>query len=863
MTPGNGERLHSDGSRHLPQEGGDQRRSDAPPMDAVQDDTRPSGDGYGAAFQPRPIPSLDELVRSALDLNVQFPSYPPPQLYGRPQGEPQVVSYPSASPRPNQPGTPALGHIRQLAVFHGGDSIQSLEPPDASVHIADHQAPPFAQEPEVQPHTGRASQDAVETAAPAVEVPEAQVVDEQDPLIADEPEAPVVEKPDLLVTEEADSAFAHTPLAADFEGQVAEAVPGQLTAHLSHWDRVESEPSPPEQEDFEVGGAVPDFSEIRDRVAIMLVFYELIRPERLAKAWAYWESLDRKPADTFWRYLATLNGVDQDRIYEIAAEAYAFPTAVINRNEALAFLRDRCGVFTEEAWKRLRGLCLIPVAQESEAGSSRVRWIFATHDPSRPTVVRAIRELGLDAYELRFAPRTAIDPLLAHTRLLRNSYLDQVVREEHVEQLPTAIEPTKTYVDEAAVTAQIAQSSLVNLFEAMLIEAVRWGASDIHIFPAGERRTEIHFRVDGDLVCWRDQDRLPAEAFLAVIKDNVTNVDRFERDAAQDGFMQRTVDDATIRYRVSVVPLSSSNVTMRAESVVVRVLDDRRSVGSLARIITRPEDRDRFDWAMQQPQGMVILTGPTGSGKSTTLVAALQHVASPRLNTITIEDPVEYVIPGVRQLRINNRFGVSEALRYILRHDPDIVMVGEMRDYETADLAIKLANTGHLTFSTLHANDAASVVSRLFKMGVEPFLIAHAINLVVAQRLIRTLCPVCKQVDTHNDALLLRRLGFDDQEIQELSLYGRGSDPDCERCKGTGFHGRTAVVETLVFTESIRRIIAESKHSVDEIQLRKQALEEGMLPLRDAAADMLRKGLTAPRELLRAVTTEYRAAGAR
>jgi Type II secretory pathway, ATPase PulE/Tfp pilus assembly pathway, ATPase PilB len=254
------------------------------------------------------------------------------------------------------------------------------------------------------------------------------------------------------------------------------------------------------------------------------------------------------------------------------------------------------------------------------------------------------------------------------------------------------------------------------------VEAVREGASDIHIYPNSEKEVEIHFRVDGRLNHWHTEDRVHPEALLSVIKDNAMSVDRFESDAAQDGFIQRDVDGTRIRYRVSIMPIASSNQDIDSESVVIRVLDDRKVITDLDKLGLGPRALERFEHAIQQPNGMVILTGPTGSGKSTTLVAALHRVIGPGENVLTIEDPVEYIIEGARQIKLSDKLQLKDALRSILRHDPDTVMVGEMRDKETAELAIKLANTGHLTFSTLHTNDAPSAVSRLYKMDIEPFL---------------------------------------------------------------------------------------------------------------------------------------------
>ena len=341
-----------------------------------------------------------------------------------------------------------------------------------------------------------------------------------------------------------------------------------------------------------------------------------------------------------------------------------------------------------------------------------------------------------------------------------------------------------------------------------------------------------------------------------MVKDNVMNVDRFEREAAQDGFIQRTVDDTIIRFRVSVLPLATASTDIRSESIVIRVLDDRKVILDLKQIGLQKVAYDRFQHAIRQPYGMVILTGPTGSGKTTTLYASLQQVVSPKRNVLTVEDPVEYILPGVRQIKLGHKLGLEMALRSILRHDPDIVMVGEMRDRPTAELAIKLANTGHLTFSTLHTNDAPSAVSRLYKMGVEPFLIAYAINLIVAQRLIRRLCPECKVSVEKPDMILLERLGFDLDRLDELELYTHGLDENCNTCSGQGYKGRRAISETMLFTPEIRRLIVEARETIVEDDLRTLSVEQGMLTLQNSALEVVKEGDTSLEEMMRVVFTE-------
>jgi type IV pilus assembly protein PilB len=346
------------------------------------------------------------------------------------------------------------------------------------------------------------------------------------------------------------------------------------------------------------------------------------------------------------------------------------------------------------------------------------------------------------------------------------------------------------------------------------------------------------------------------EAMLAVAKDRCLAVDRFEREAAQDGYIQREVDNALIRYRVSVLPIASANREVKAESIVIRVLDDRKIFSNLSAIGLLPGALERFEKAVRQPHGMVILTGPTGSGKSTTLVAALHQVISPRRNVLTVEDPVEYIIHGVRQIKLGSRLSLEGALRAILRHDPDVVMVGEMRDRPTAELAIKLANTGHLTFSTLHTNDAVSAISRLYKMGVEPFLIAYAINLIVAQRLIRKLCPECKQIDKDPDMVLLRELGFTDHDIENTTVFKAGEHAKCRTCRGTGYKGRRAISEALYFSREIRHMIVEAGGSIDEDAILGQAVKDGMLTLTASGREVIKLGQTSVEEVIHVVSSE-------
>jgi type IV pilus assembly protein PilB len=386
----------------------------------------------------------------------------------------------------------------------------------------------------------------------------------------------------------------------------------------------------------------------------------------------------------------------------------------------------------------------------------------------------------------------------------------------------------------------------------MLVEAVRKGASDIHIIPKDSKTTEIHFRIDGKLRLWHVQEGIRPEAIAAVVKDRSKNVDRFEREMAQDGFIQRKVDGHMIRYRVSVLPIVGREFQYKFESIVIRVLDDRKVITDLDKLGFQGKAKEFFIKAISKPQGMVIVTGPTGSGKSTTLIAALHYIIKPEINVLTVEDPVEYIIPGARQLKIGPKMNFEQALRAILRHDPDVVMVGEIRDKETAEIAIKLANTGHLTFSTLHTNDAPSAISRLYKMGIETFLIAYAINIIIAQRLIRKLCDKCKRPIEELDPAIPLSLGFTEEEIKNTVFY---EAVGCDQCHG-GYKGRIAIHEALYFTKEIRRLIFKTGKDIDEEAIREQAIKDGMLTLRAAGRERIKQGLTTLEEVAHATTED-------
>lgn len=477
--------------------------------------------------------------------------------------------------------------------------------------------------------------------------------------------------------------------------------------------------------------------------------------------------------------------------------------------------------------------------------------VFAAVDPTSKDIVKVAHAFNTRKYEINYLKKTDYDKAIEILVPPENKFLTDL--QNFKEEISMEILDDSSSIDEEQLNAEINKSALINLIEGALVDGVRRGVSDIHFIPKNGNRTEIHFRQDGKLQLWKTQTNTLPEAVMAVVKDRSKGMDRFEREMAQDGYIQRNIDGRVIRFRVSVLPVVGTEVKHKFESIVIRILDDSKIITDLDKLGLIGYGRKVFEKAIRQPQGMVIMTGPTGSGKSTTLVAALYQVINPTKNVLTVEDPVEYVIEGARQLKIGHKMNFEQAIRSILRHDPDIVLVGEMRDKETAETAIKLANTGHLTFSTLHTNDAPSAVARLFKMGVEPFLIAYAINLIVAQRLLRRLCPICKKKVEEYDEEYFKSLNLDVEEWKQYEIF---EPVGCSKCHNTGYKGRLAIHESLYFTKEIREIIVRSGEEVDEERIRVQAKKDGTLNLRESGLEKVRLGMTSIAEVVAGTTDE-------
>lgn len=591
--------------------------------------------------------------------------------------------------------------------------------------------------------------------------------------------------------------------------------------------------------------------DITDKIGYTLLKKGIIDYETLEKSLNVREGEDKKTRRNLGQILVHDFNVEHDLVFREVANLYAFREIYLNdeaiEKQRVDFIKKLVDTVPESARDLLIQTRMLPLRFDEKQGD---KLIIIAADPTDRNIPVVARNFGVKKYEVCYCRLKDLQGLLEQVVPPENEFLRLLANTE-VGISGTAEEEAE--IDEETLEAEISKSALVNLVEGALLEAVRQDASDIHIVGREGNRTDFLFRLDGDLKLWHAQEKTMPEAIAAVVKDRSKNVDRFEREMSQDGFIQRVIDGHNIRFRVSIMPIVGSEFKYKFESVVIRVLDDRKVITDLNKLGLQGPAKDFFYKAIQKPQGIVILTGPTGSGKSTTLIAALYQVIDPTVNVLTVEEPVEYIIKGARQLKIGPKMNFEQAIRGILRHDPDIVLVGEMRDKATAEIAIKLANTGHLTFSTLHTNDAPSAVARLFKMGIEPFLIAYAINIVVAQRLIRTLCKMCKKPmklnEKETEAYL--KFGFTEEMIKRANFF---EPVGCDKC-AQGWKGRAAIHEALFFTKEIKALIVGAGAEVNENAIREQAIKDGMWTLRRAGMERMMEGSTTFEEVL-ATTTE-------
>jgi type IV pilus assembly protein PilB len=535
--------------------------------------------------------------------------------------------------------------------------------------------------------------------------------------------------------------------------------------------------------------------------------------------------------------------VDRDLIFKYVARHYSFETvdatSTFGDKDRLQFIKKLLQILPSYYYELSVRHKILPY-ELYKNGFNKL--ILVTPDPTHPNVTKVATAYQFKKYQIKYIS------LADWNELWRGLAFDQGIKPPGLDIDEDFAEFTKTEYErelESSLEENVGTGKLVDLIESLLVDGVRTGASDIHVVPRGALRTEFHFRIDGKLTLWSTVADVPAESILSVVKDRAKNLDRFEKFLSQDGFAQRTIDNQIIRFRFSTMPIYGGDLRSKLESVVIRILRGAEVLGDTKSLGMDENDSNIFSKSINKSQGMVILTGPTGSGKSTTQLAGLKMIMDPSLNIITIEDPVEYLIEGCRQVKLNHKLDFEGALRGLLRHDPDIVMVGEMRDKPTAEIAVKLSNTGHLIFSTLHTNDSVSAITRLYNMGIEPFLLAYTINIIVAQRLVRKLCERCKTVDDNVDYDLLTELGYAVDEVKGTKIY---KPVGCIRCV-KGFRGRIGIFEILQMTKDIRQIILKSKDLIDEEAIRTLAIKNGMHTLKKSALNMVKIGITSLSEI--------------
>ena len=568
-------------------------------------------------------------------------------------------------------------------------------------------------------------------------------------------------------------------------------------------------------------------SSLKERLSTALVDKGLLTKERA-------EHLLKEAATNgkeFSKLLIEREGINEETLVGMMAEELGIPALSLAKyrlDPALAQLVPE---------RLARQHLLVPIAQFGQ------RLVIAIADP--------LNVFALD--DLRMVTHQAVDPVLAQESEIRRA-IDQLYRG----QIPVTEEPSTEPGVSSPQTAEplaepepegqlrlsdeTASAPIVKAINLMIVEALQKRASDIHLEPMAEV-LRVRYRIDGQLKEAHLFPKTTQSAILTRLKI-ISGMDITEWRLPQDGRFKVRLDVREVDFRVSVLPVTCGG------KVVLRVLDKGNLSVGLDHLGFLPESIEAFGEVVKRPYGMILVTGPTGSGKSTTLYSILSQLNLPTRHIITIEDPVEYQVEGITQVQVNPEIGLTFAsgLRSTLRQNPDIVMIGEIRDFETADIAMKASLTGHLVLSTLHTNDAASAVTRLVDMGVEPFLVASGVTLIEAQRLVRKLCLKCRKAYEPAPELL-KRLG---RPPKHTATFYRAAG--CRSCQGSGYHGRMGILEVLVVDDRIRELIVSKTQSWE---IKRYAIEQlGMTTLREDGLKKAAMGLTTLEEVLQVTSEE-------
>ncbi len=487
---------------------------------------------------------------------------------------------------------------------------------------------------------------------------------------------------------------------------------------------------------------------------------------------------------------------------------------------------------------------IVPLVVPNPAGKSAqpstdpdqaqdVIYIIAVNDPSKFDVVDDLaRILGIDEYKLVISTRQAI---------LATINLSFDLNQDSAEQLVQDMEDESTIISEIEDTADLLEDTsdapIIKLVNHILSQSIKARASDIHIEPYQDS-FKVRYRVDGILYDLLSPPKWIQPALTSRIKV-MAKLNIAEKRLPQDGRLEVKIGQQMIDVRVSTLPTSFG------ERVVMRLLNKSSSVFDLAEIGLSEKQLDKLKKLVTSPNGIILVTGPTGSGKTTTLYSVLSSINKPDINIITIEDPVEYQLKGISQIQVNPKIDLTFArgLRSIVRQDPDVILVGEIRDIETAEIAVQSSLTGHLVFSTLHTNDSASAITRLVDIGVEPFLISSAVVAVVAQRLVRVLCEDCKEA--YKPDMGLQRLGLRPDRLRNYTFY---RPIGCEKCFNTGYRGRIGIFEFMTMGYKLKTLI---QRTYDSFQIKQEALKLGLVTLRRDGIEKVLRGITSIEEVVR------------
>jgi type IV pilus assembly protein PilB len=460
--------------------------------------------------------------------------------------------------------------------------------------------------------------------------------------------------------------------------------------------------------------------------------------------------------------------------------------------------------------------------------------IVAISDPNNIYVLDAIKFITGCNIQPVISPENTIQSAI-ETYYGDTSGINEIIKGMNSEL--EVVEEAEEAVSDQDLQSAVQEKPLVKLVDGIIADAIRKGASDIH-FESYEKRIRVRYRIDGAL---QEMAPIPFKYRSAIISriKIMADLDISERRLPQDGRIKVKLGERTIDLRVSVLP------TIYGEKIVMRILDPKSLMIDLTKLGFPELALDNFSRAISLPYGMILVTGPTGSGKTTTLYSALKTLNTLDVNIMTAEDPVEFNFDGINQVLVRTDIGLTfaAALRSFLRQDPDIIMVGEIRDGETADIAIKAALTGHLVFSTLHTNDAPSTINRLMDMGVPSYLVAASTKLIMAQRMVRKICAFCKQ-EVPVTAQIIDALRLTPEEAKTFKLFeGKG----CNQCNNTGYSGRTGLFEVMPITPAIEKMIVLNASTAE---IRAQAVNEGMMSLRHAGLEKLRNGISSLGEIV-------------